>query len=180
MSHKYSLDTLIDIENRKIFFDANVLIYIFWSSGSQKWEAQYSSIFRNLLLNDYEMCVDFMVISEIINKMHRIDYRNYIKNNNLDVEDFNYKTYRTSQPGIASLLDIYLVVKDEILEKFTVIGKNYSKEDILSLFATDCLDFNDRAILMECKENDCVLLTNDRDFKNCDIDILTTNPRLLN
>lgn len=41
-------------------------------------------------------------------------------------------------------------------------------------------DFVDKATVSICSENNLVLLTNDRDFKNSGLDILTGNPRILN
>jgi len=44
----------------------------------------------------------------------------------------------------------------------------------------DNLDFNDKGILKICQENKFVLLTDDGDYKNSDIDILTCNKQILN
>jgi predicted nuclease of predicted toxin-antitoxin system len=43
----------------------------------------------------------------------------------------------------------------------------------------DALDFLDKGILKTCQDNNFVLLTNDKDFKNANIDILTGNPYIL-
>lgn len=47
------------------------------------------------------------------------------------------------------------------------------------MLVLDELDFNDKAIVRICEENSLVLLTNDQDFKNSGLDILTGNPRIL-
>jgi len=44
----------------------------------------------------------------------------------------------------------------------------------------DELDFVDKATVDLCKEYNLVLLTNDKDFKNAGLDILTGNPSILN
>lgn len=49
MIRKYSIQNLSGLNDRKVFFDANVLIYIFWPSGAYFWEDKYSSVFSKLL-----------------------------------------------------------------------------------------------------------------------------------
>ena len=46
------------------------------------------------------------------------------------------------------------------------------------LLVVDELDFNDKIIFSLCKEKNMVLLTNDSDFVQSDIDILSANPKL--
>ena len=46
------------------------------------------------------------------------------------------------------------------------------------MFIVDSLDFTDKAIERVCSENSFVLLTNDKDFKDSTIDILSCNRNL--
>lgn len=180
MATKYSLQNIHQLGSRKIFFDANVLIYIFWPSGDYKWEEYYSSAFGKLLRQKNELFVDFIVISEIINRSHRLEYEKYLAANNIKKSKLSYKNFRDSDDGCEALSDIYLIIETNILNYFTVLGKAYTKSDIQSFLKLETLDFSDKGILLTCKENSCILLTNDRDFVNADIDILSSNPRLLN
>lgn len=183
MAAKYSLQNIHQLENRKIFFDANVLIYIFWPSGAYKWESYYSSAFGKLLRQKNELLVDFIVISEIVNRSHRLEYEkhlNHLTKNNIQKNKLSYKNYRDSIEGCEALSDIYLMIETNILNCFTIVGKAFNKSEILSFLTLDKLDFSDKGILSICKENSCVLLTNDRDYINADIDILSSNPKLLN
>jgi predicted nucleic acid-binding protein len=162
-----------EVNGRSIFFDANVLIYLFWPTGSAYWEENYAKLFRNLLKQNNNLCVDFLVVSEVVNRIHRIEHRKVSKGN-------DYKLYRDSQPGIDALKDIYTIVQDEILNRFDVIGKSIDKTEIQSYLIVDSLDFADKATVSICKQNSMVLLTNDADFKYVDIDILTCNNKILN
>lgn len=178
MAARYSLQNIPELQGRKVFFDANVLIYIFWPTGSFRWESNYSSAFGSLLRSDNELVVDFIVISEVINRAIRIEYEKHLSSNNLEKKGFSYKNYRDSAEGLDALADIYLIVKENILQTFSVRGKAFSKEEIESFLQVESLDLMDKAIIPICKENDCILLTHDRDFLSADIDIISSNPVL--
>lgn len=181
MANRYLLNQVGTIPNRRVFFDANVLIYLFWPSGHYYWERNYSKAFASLLRQNNELYIDFLVISEIINKTHRIEYEKHLRsNNNLTKQRFSYKNYRDSVEGQSALSDIYIIANDSILTTFSVIGKSFNKNEIQNFLTVETLDFVDKAILKICLENDYVLCTNDRDYKNSAIDILTSNPAIVN
>lgn len=180
MSTKYSLVSIPTIQNRKIFFDTNVLIYLFWPSGSYNWESIYSRAFGQLLRQQNELVVDFIVISEVINRSHRLEYEKHLTENNIRRNQLPFKQYRDSAEGQSALSDIHLIIETSILNRFTIIGKSFTKEEIQSFLTLEPLDFNDYGIMLTCKENDCILLTNDKDYKVADIEILTSNPAILN
>ncbi|MBE7446151.1 MAG: hypothetical protein HS132_13220 [Planctomycetia bacterium] len=54
MKKRYSSKDISLICNRQIFFDANVIIYIFWPTGQYSREQQYSSIFGQLIKQNNE------------------------------------------------------------------------------------------------------------------------------
>jgi hypothetical protein len=68
MATKYRLQDVSQLQNRGIFVDANVLIYLFWPTGSLTWEQNYARVFGNLLRQGNSLFVDFSVISEIVLK----------------------------------------------------------------------------------------------------------------
>ena len=179
MATKYPLTSISSIANRKVFFDANVLIYIFWPSGAHSWANYYSSAFSRLLKQGNELVVDFIVISEIVNRAHRLEYNKHLMTNEISKDALTYKQYRNSADGQTALDDIYLIIRTNILSNFTVVGKAFTKADIQSFLMVEPLDFADKGILMTCKEYACVLLTNDTDYKAADVDILSSNPAIL-
>lgn len=91
----------------------------------------------------------------------------------------NFKNYRDSKDGKQALEDIYTIVKDDILNRFKIIDKTFSKKEIEDFLDVQDIDINDKAIVNICKENDMILFTNDRDFKNSNVAILSNNPRVL-
>ena len=179
MATKYSLQNITLLRDRKVFFDANVLIYLFWPSGSYQWEKHYSGAFGSLLKQQNELLVDFLVISETVNRAHRLEYEKHLTAANLSKSVFTYKKYRDSAEGQSALSDIYLIIDTNILSRFTVVGKSFTRAEIQSFLVVEPLDFTDKGILLTCKENACVLFTNDQDYKSADIDILTSNPAIL-
>lgn len=58
-----------------------------------------------------------------------------------------------------------------------MIGKVFNEPDICAIDLANA-DFNDELIIQTCQEHQCVLVTNDADFKEANIDILTANNKL--
>lgn len=173
MAARYSLKETSRLQNKNIFVDANVLIYCFWGTGAHFWEQRYASVFKTLLHQQYSLFVDFVVISEIINRVLRIEQKK------LQPENSDFKGFRDSQSGKNILSDIFLIVKDNILPKFNIVGEVFNKQEIENLLTVDDLDFVDKFTVEICKKNSLVLLTNDKDFRNADVDILTANQNIL-
>ena len=162
--------------NREIFVDANVFIYLFGDTSNRDVESQYASLFSHLNKQGNKFIIDFIVISEIVNRLFHFAYLNYLASYN----KIEKKAFRNTSKGKESLKEIYIRTNDVILTKFTVIGKAFDQNDIVNFLIEDGLDFNDKAIVKICQENSFVLLTNDSDFKNSSVEILTTNVKLLN
>ncbi len=172
MAANYELQDFSHLKSRNIFVDANVLIYLFWPTGQHSFEKRYARTFQKLLKQENKLFVDFLVISEVINRVVRIEYKKLNP-------DQKFKDFRNSQKGKNVLEDISIIVKYNILNRFNVIEKSFDKQNIEHFLIVDELDFVDKAIVSICVENNLVLLTNDRDFKNSGLDILTGNPHIL-
>jgi len=113
------------------------------------------------------------VISEVINRVLRIEHSKLNSN-------INFKTFRDSQDGKDALDDIHTIIKGNILNCFNIEGKIFNNQELENLMVINDLDFVDKATVSLCSEKSLVLLTNDGDFKNTGLDILTGNPRILN
>lgn len=174
MAIKYRLNEVPQLQNKAIFVDANVLIYLFWPTGNIDWEKKYASAIAKLIKQKNPLYVDFLVISEVVNRSFKIAYE---AKKSSDAH-LRYKQFRDSEEGQQELAEVYSIVENQILTQFNVIGNAFSKADILDFLTVDSLDFLDKGILKTCQNNHFVLLTNDKDFKNVDIDILTCNPAI--
>lgn len=177
MANRYNPSSILSIRDKNIFLDTNVLIYLFGYGTPTKpnWEDQYARLYTNLNRQGNQFVVDFVVIAEFVNFAIRFEHNNYLINNGLTNQDLSYKDYRNSTEGKDALKDIYLTVTDDILATFEVVERSFSKSDLLMMCHIDSLDFLDKAIVEICKENDLILLTNDKDYKYSPIDILSCN-----
>jgi len=172
MATNYKLKDYAEIAGKDIFIDANVIIYLFWPTGQRNFEENYARVFRNLLRQGNKLYLDFFIISEVINTVLRIEYQK------LNPEH-KFKEFRNSQDGKNVVSDIYLIIQNDILSKFNIIGKSFNRSNIEGILIVDQLDFVDKATVSICSENNLILLTNDKDFKNSGLNILTDNPHIL-
>lgn len=160
----YNLNNLSDIHHSNILFDANVLIYIFYPLG-KPIESQYSELYAKLLeSNTLVPCVHLLIISEFVNRALRLEFSAYPQ-----YKDF--KAFRKSEEGQKSQKLIYTITQ-KILKNFQLIHTD-PKLDLLSLLNIDSLDFTDKILVETCKTQGFTLLTNDLDFKESNIDILS-------
>ena len=69
MSNKYNSSNIQSITNKKIFLDANILIYLFGfgTPTSANWENQYATLYSKLNKQNNIFVVDYIVISEFVN-----------------------------------------------------------------------------------------------------------------
>lgn len=173
---RYSLEKISHLKDRGIFFDANILMYLFWSSNPNL-EETYATFYTKLIQQKNKFYVDVLVISEIVNSALRIEHKKYNALNKNPIKEF--KQYRNSKSGKDSLTDIYTIIEPRIIKKFEIVGKLFNKSELSDLLVVDNLDFNDKAIAKICQDNQLVLLTNDSDFANTNIEILTAHKKLL-
>ena len=172
MPKRYNLREANQIKEQGVFFDANVLIYLFWPTGQYHYEANYASAYATLRRQKTALFVDFLVVSEVINRVLRFEYGKC-------ESSIAYKMFRNSPEGLSAAEDIFAIVKDSILDKFYVIGQTFGKQDIAQFLIADELDLMDKAILAICENHNFVLFTNDQDFKDSQVDILSGNPKIL-
>ena len=175
--NKKNIDLL---KNRKIFCDANVLIEVFSKVSPEPSSLQRdTSKIYSVIVKQKNLFVDFNVVSEFINRTHRVQFAEWEQFENCkpgkENQKLDYKKdFRNSREGKNTLNDIYTKVKT-ILNHLQVVGKAFQGDDLEHFLQLDELDFVDKAIKSICHEHNMVLFTNDIDFKNSGIDVLTAN-----
>lgn len=177
MAERLKIHEINKIKERTVFFDANVFLDIFWPTGRNQTAILYSRFFKNCLINRISIVVDFIVLSEVINRALRMEYGKYLQQNNLTQTSLPFKNYRDSSEGVESQEDIYVVVKKS-LDNFSVCGKEFTKEEIVSFLKTDSIDFNDKGITSLCRNKKFVLVTHDKDYSEQDIDVISANEKI--
>lgn len=179
---RYQVEQINDLRDKEFFVDANALLYVFFpicTKDNEEWIRKYSKIYRFIREKNSLAYVDVMVLSEVVNKAIRLKHDEYLESNRLTRYDYPFKKYRDSDEGKENLEIIYRTIKKQVLSFFKLCDKTYNMQDILDFMSLSKLDFVDKGIESICKEQDLVLITNDADFADSDIEILTANNRLL-
>lgn len=175
MNERYTENDINKVIDRHIFFDANILMYLYGNSNSDKTIKSYSSIFSKLLKQKNTKVVDYIVISEFINRFLRIGYESHLAFYDIEKSSLSFKRFRNTEEGRDLEDDIYSIVKNDILTNFKITGTEFQKADILAFLHHSSLDFSDKALEKVCLENDYVFLTHDSDFIGSKLDILSSN-----
>ena len=166
-----------------VFFDANVWLSLYAppSDEEEHWKAEYTKVLNRVVSNNVPVILDSIVIGEYINRFCRIEFSAYAGPNSKQT----FKQFRDNEPDIYQPIAQSVVANvKEILELPLVKRVNgvFASMDLVSMldeFALGKKDWNDQQIVDMCKRNACSLITNDADFKDADIQILTCNSRLL-
>lgn len=175
MAARYYSHDISSLTNRTFFFDANILLYLYYDYQNNQSEViVYSKMFGSLLTSKSQLLIDTHVLSEFVNRTLRIEFDNFKTANQ---SNMNFKQYRNSVDGQSSTNRIFDLVK-VILNQFVVEENNLSNSEIQSLLVVDSLDFNDKIIEKHCLDKKYILVTHDKDFKNSPVDILTANRKL--
>lgn len=175
MKRVYRVGDISQLRDRDIFFDANILLYLYFATSSMKyWSTQYSAIFSQLIKNGNRLFVDYNVLSEVVNKELRSSHDHHKAVHGKS----DYKIWRNSADGQNAEIRTYTIVRSMLSSVFQLEGKIYGKEDIHAMLNPTNQDFTDKAIINLCQEKHFVLLTNDRDFANADLEILSANKKL--
>jgi predicted nucleic acid-binding protein len=178
MSHYWRIDRLPSLKNKKILFDANIWIYIFCEIGEFRkyYVDKYSKAFFILLKTPNTIYTDLIVISEFIIRYLMISFENYIKRENLLTFDYK-KDYRKTSDFEEAWTSVCDIVSMKILSKSLIINSDYNQTSIKKLLRKDQFetDFNDKHIINLCEIENMFLMTNDADFKNTDLNIITEN-----
>jgi len=172
---RYSESDIPELTNRSLFFDASILIYLFFTPTLNNLHKIYKRVFKRLLnTKNITFVLDPFVLSEVINTTFQEEYKLALTENS----NLKYKDFRDSSKGKNALKNIHSIIENLILPRFSIAGKIYDKADLRSLLVENGLDFNDKHICKLCEENHFILFTNDRDFKSSDIEILSMNRNL--
>jgi len=177
MSTYITTEDIKDLDNPKIYFDANIWMFNYCQLGnySEQKQSLYSSAFSTVLNKQFSIYTTFTTISEFINRYLRLagyEYKAAFK-----IEPYDYKRdFRGTEEFNNALADVKKFVK-KILKYSEVVNYPHST-DSLKLFLNDSnkdIDFNDQEIVALCKQEGLYLLTDDGDFVDSDIPVISSN-----
>lgn len=165
-------------QGEQILVDTNIWLYLFPEPGNpkQRFAKQYSSAFSRLIKAQAQPVLDPMVLSEYLNRYCRIEYGGHF------IKLYSkYKEFRQSSDfsAVASDAEIFASRILHLCQIHSVPADKLDLHQALHEFKSGQTDFNDAVLVDICKKSNLKLMTNDGDFLHGGIEVLTTNPRLL-
>lgn len=165
----------IDFDNnRNIMVDTNVLLYVF---GPESFTDHYdcSELLNKLISSNAKIYVNQAILSEFVNCSIKNRRKIYMEENDLKQLDYkgHYDTkikqyvsgYRDKDDFRETYEHIIDDIKDNMLKLINIVSSD--KESIFkSLDGCHELDLNDSQIIQDAEKNDCIIWTQDKDYKN--------------
>jgi predicted nucleic acid-binding protein len=165
-------------ESDALLVDTNVWYYLYGPQSKPDYKvATYSGGLRRILAARSKIYVDVLVVSEFINRFARFWY--HLRPASDPTLDF--KAFRKSNEFVPIAAEIANATR-RIMQQCERVGSGFEQLDITLLiqdFESRCCDFNDQVIAQLCSSKGLKLVTDDADFRDFDITILTANQKLL-
>jgi predicted nucleic acid-binding protein len=121
------------------------------------------------------------VVSEFVNRFSRLKW-DELKRFHPTTTPATFKDFRNSPDFVPIAVDVVDALR-RIRKNAYCIDDGFSSMDfeaILVAFEGGSTDINDQMIARLCRAEGITLITDDADFKNLDVTLLTANNRLLN
>ena len=168
-------------EQDRLFFDTNIWVFIYGpqSYSDSRRQKIYSGAFQSIITNGGKIYLDILVLTEFINRMTRFYYDLWCEENNMSL---NFKDFRSMEEFKQITKEIE-IASNMILIDSIQIESGFAKMNVSSLlkcFTQKQIDFNDLVIENICQENHLKLVTDDRDYLESNVQILTSNKKILN
>jgi predicted nucleic acid-binding protein len=184
MGLRINVNNIQNLINKNIFLDTNIWIYLFCPLGHSKEfiVRKYSRAFNRLIHSDNKLYIDVMILSEFINRYLRLAFHVYMENNNIE-SGFDFKKdYKQTDDFKENIQLIVSTIKNKILPKVSVANFNYGNkniEELIDNLKDKMTDFNDLHFEKLCKTKGFILLTDDGDYSDSSLDIISGNPKIL-
>lgn len=160
----------------ELFLDTNIWLFIHGPQEPSNEKALiYSTAFRRILEAGSRIYIDVIIVSEYINVY--VKQRAALVNNNM-----KFKTFRKT-PEFKPIAQDAAKNSKLMLDNCLPIENRFRELDINTMvneYAGGRYDFNDLVIEGLCKNRGLKLITDDGDFKDRGIPVLTANENLLN
>jgi hypothetical protein len=160
----------------KLFFDANIWIFIFGPNAEPDNNSvkTYSNALNRARKAGSRIEIDLVVLSEFVNRCLRLDY-NQLRDYKIIRDDF--KTYRKT-PEYAASVAVVANNARKILSLCQLIESDFTHCDhnaILTRLGAAQSDLNDEFIVSLCQRRGLMLVTDDGDYLDSELTILTRN-----
>lgn len=174
----YDLSSYSFQQGEKILLDTNIWLYLFPAptNSSNNYAKKYSKAFSNLLSAKAQPVLDSMILSEYLNRYIRIEWAGNYKLKYPIFKDFR-KSYDFFHVGKSA--EIFANKILSFCEIHSISANELDLKKALAGFSLGKVDFNDAILVEICKKRDLKLMTNDGDFLDGGIEVLTANKYLL-
>jgi predicted nucleic acid-binding protein len=163
-------------KQERLFLDANVWLSVYGPVVRRRARsAIYSRALASIRNVGCPIFLDVIIVSEFINAFARMEHKQSTSPN------LPFKEFRKSTDFKAIAKDIAQNAK-RIVSQCQRCESGFTSADInapMSEFERGDFDFNDQMIAGICREKEFQLVTDDGDFKNVGLSILTANNFLL-
>lgn len=166
-------------QSDKLLIDTNIwmLVYGPQKPGNSR-VAVYSQALSKILTAQCRIYIDVLIVSEFINTYARLKW-NLWKAQTASSNDF--KQFRNSRDFKPVAQDIAADVK-RVLQHCTRVESGFDSlaiDDLIDEYAAGDSDFNDQILATLCNKEGLKLVTDDADFKNRGVAVITANQKLL-
>jgi hypothetical protein len=173
MATAYRFNDITHLKKRELFVDANILLFRFYREQGvvPRCRARaYMKAYDRLVEDQVPLRTSFDVISEYINRSMRM------AQDDSTLSGAAFKIFRNSQEGHDALQRIHDTLKNDILKQVLIVERPFDNETVEKFLVIDRLDFVDKSIVAICQGKSYVLFSDDGDYKESDIEVLTNNP----
>jgi predicted nucleic acid-binding protein len=174
----YDLSSYSFSSDEQVLVDTNVWLYLFPAPAnpSNRFAIQYSTAFSSLVSAHAQPVLDPMVLSEYLNRYIRIEWEGNYKSSYPKFKDFRNSA---DFSAVASAAETFAKKILSFCQIHSIPANELDLSQALADFSAGGVDFNDVILVDICKKRNLKLMTNDGDFQDGGIEVLTTNPRLL-
>lgn len=163
----------------RLLLDANIWLFVYGPNGPRHKVKIYSQAFRRMMEKGSHIYIDVLIISEFINRYAKMKFDLAQKKG----ESFKkFKDLRQSEafkPIAKNVADATSLV----LKRCHRIKSGFETLDIDTLvceYAKGQSDFNDQVIAEICRRERLKLVTDDSDFRDIGVPVLTANKAMFN
>lgn len=161
----------------QLFLDTNIWLFVFGPQYQPTPEVEiYSSAFHRILDANCSIFIDVTVVSEFINAYSRMRWRQTGRSRYRVFK--NFRNSRQFEPIAQEVADDIT----RVLSYCSFLNSRFNHTDMSNMiceYAEGGVDFNDQVIGNLCRARNLTLITDDQDFRNQGISVLTANNRLL-
>ncbi len=159
-----------------LILDANVLLFVSGVTKDAKKAQVYARVLENIKSAQCLVIVEALIVSEFANRYAKL------RTGEMGVSNRDFKRFRNSKAFKLIAREIAKEVK-EILRIAKIVPTEFNVKNAVAIiddYAEGESDFNDLAIIETGKKHSATIVTDDGDFRDKGISVLTQNYNLLN